>query len=310
MKHNVLKGLNFTGLPFKSTFEPLHIIDNVKYDATHNKKDLWILLQDMSKAYDHVNIFMLIKALERLHIPFNFLRFILKMFGNRHNQIFTLFGNTDSYKVISGIDQGEIISPLLWCIYYDPLLCRIQNSAYGYSLTHSWKPNILYDEMETMTIKTSALAYMDDTLWIAKFRDDLNNIINIAESFYRLNHIKVNWDKSVLLINNSRQNQPLICDINGNLTKIDPLSLNDSTRYLGLWISLGRNKTFTIKLLQNEIKNAVNIMFKKWLTDKQLVYIFNTVLTPRLEYRAQTIALSERQCDAICSPYQAFMKKS
>ena len=137
VKHNILKGLNFTGLPFKSTFEPLRIIDNVKYDAMHNKKDLWILLQDMSKAYDRVNIFMLIKALERLHIPFNFLRFILKMFGNRHNQIFTLFGNTDSYKVISGIDQGEIISPLLCCIYYDPLLCRIQNSAYGYSLTHS-----------------------------------------------------------------------------------------------------------------------------------------------------------------------------
>jgi hypothetical protein len=52
VKHNILKGLNFAGLPFKSTFKPLHIIDNVIYDAKHNKKDLWILLQDMSKAYD------------------------------------------------------------------------------------------------------------------------------------------------------------------------------------------------------------------------------------------------------------------
>jgi hypothetical protein len=66
VEHNILKGLNFAGLPFKSTFEPLHIIDNIKYDANHNKQDLWIMLQDMSKAYDRVNIFMLIRALERL----------------------------------------------------------------------------------------------------------------------------------------------------------------------------------------------------------------------------------------------------
>ena len=121
----------------------------------------------MSKAYDRVNIFMLICALERLRIPFNFLRFILKIFGNHHNQIFTSFGNTDSYQVMSGIDQGEIISPLLWCIYYNPLLCRIQNSSHGYSLSHTWKPNILLNDTTSITIKVSTLAYMDNTLWIA-----------------------------------------------------------------------------------------------------------------------------------------------
>ena len=40
VQHDVLKGLNFAGLPFKSTFEPIHILDNVKYDATHNNHDL------------------------------------------------------------------------------------------------------------------------------------------------------------------------------------------------------------------------------------------------------------------------------
>ncbi|CAI2199969.1 8987_t:CDS:1, partial [Funneliformis geosporum] len=45
-------------------------------------------------------------------------------------------------------------------------------------------------------------------------REDLTNIVTIAESFYKLNHIKVNWEKSVLMINNARDPQPLICDIN------------------------------------------------------------------------------------------------
>jgi hypothetical protein len=105
---------------------------------------------------------------------------------------------------MSGIDQGEIISPLLWCIYYDPLLCRIQNSSHGYSLSHTWKPNILLNATDSINVKVSTLAYMDDTLWIARSREDLTAIIEIAEDFYKLNHFKVNWDKSVLLTNKAK----------------------------------------------------------------------------------------------------------
>ena len=155
IKHNVLKGLNFAGLPYKSTFELLRIVDNIKYNAIINNKDLWVLSQDMSKAYDRVNLFMLIRALERLRIPFNFIRFILKMFGNRFNQVFTSFGNTEPYKVVSGIDQGEVISPLLWCIYYDPLLCRIHESPLGYSMSHKWKPDIATSAIASNSIKIS-----------------------------------------------------------------------------------------------------------------------------------------------------------
>jgi len=224
----VLKGLNFAGLPYKSTFEPLRIVDNIKFDSITNNKDLLILSQDMSKAYDRVNLFMLIRALERLHIPFNFIRFILKMFGNRYNQVFTFFGNTDPYRVVSGIDQGEIISPLLWCIYYDPLLCRIHNSELGYNMTHQWKPDVSTSDTLTNSIKISTLAYMDDTLWIAKSNDDLTEIMKIADSFYDLNFIKVNWDKSVLLTNKERLCQPItLPSINGTTT-IHPLPTNES----------------------------------------------------------------------------------
>jgi len=135
VQHNILKGSNFAGLPFKSTFDPIHIIDNIKQDAIVNKSELWVLLQDMSKAYDRVNVFTLVKAMERLRIPFGFINIIMKLFIPRLNRIFTAHGNTDPYVVFSGIDQGEVISPLLWCIYYDPLLCRVQESPYGYKMS-------------------------------------------------------------------------------------------------------------------------------------------------------------------------------
>ena len=52
---HVLGNNNFAGLPGKSIFEPLHIVNNVMEEAKETGKELWLLLQDMSKAYDLVN---------------------------------------------------------------------------------------------------------------------------------------------------------------------------------------------------------------------------------------------------------------
>ena len=60
---------NFAALPGKSTNEPIHTINCILEDARDNKKELWLLFQDMSKAYDHVNRQFLYKALQRICIP-------------------------------------------------------------------------------------------------------------------------------------------------------------------------------------------------------------------------------------------------
>ncbi len=70
---------------------------------------------------------MLQKAMLCLKIPSPFITFITNLFTNHINQIFTYHGITDPYNVLVRIDQGEVICPLLWCIYYNPLLYYIQN---------------------------------------------------------------------------------------------------------------------------------------------------------------------------------------
>ena len=96
-----------------STFEALRIIDNILQDAKDFNKEIWFYLQDMSKAYDKVNICMLQYAMNKIKLPQLFIRFITNLFTNHTNQIFTLFGLTDPYDLLVGIDQGEVIYPLL-----------------------------------------------------------------------------------------------------------------------------------------------------------------------------------------------------
>ena len=49
-------------------------------DAKEHHKPVWILLQDLSKAYDRVDLVILRKAMEHIKIPSSCINFILDFF--------------------------------------------------------------------------------------------------------------------------------------------------------------------------------------------------------------------------------------
>ncbi|CAB4442138.1 unnamed protein product [Rhizophagus irregularis] len=121
----------------------------------------------MAKAYDKVNIHMLKKAMERLKLPDYFISLICDLFLEQKNQVFTAVGKTNPYNVLTGINQGEIISPLFWCIYYDLLLCQLQQGNHGYEIIAKYKKDIYSDYIKESIIFPGK-AYMDDTTLLAK----------------------------------------------------------------------------------------------------------------------------------------------
>ena len=199
--HQILNPHNYVALPGNSTNNLIHILNNFLEDAKCTKKHIWILSQDMSKAYDSVNIQLLMKALKRLNKPNQLVNILINLLSNWSNQIITNLGLTPSYEVQDGIDQGETITPLLWRIYYDPLISHIYNTYTGYTATTKWLTQICPNKYQTATAHTSVLAYMDDTLWLANSLEQLQLIIQTAASFYTMAHIQVNPHKSFLTSN-------------------------------------------------------------------------------------------------------------
>ena len=79
---------------------------------------------------------MLQKSMERIKIPNNAINFIINLFRNRILKTITDYGLTDQVVAGDGLDQGETISPLLWRIFYDPLISKIQNNPkFGYTMS-------------------------------------------------------------------------------------------------------------------------------------------------------------------------------
>src|SRR5260363_197480 len=153
-------------------------------------------------------------------MPSPLVNIIINLLTNQSNRVITNFGLTQSYKVQDGIDQGETITPLLWRIYYDPLISKIFNTYTGYTSTTTWTTTIAPPIFDKTEASTSVLAYMDDTLWIAQSFQQLQQILQTASSFYQMANIRVNSYKSVLVSNTNQL--PLITFLNSSIqTKPD-----------------------------------------------------------------------------------------
>ena len=302
-QHKVLRGENYAGLPGGSTLELIKILNAVIEEARENNKECWMLFQDISKAYDRVKLPMLQKAMKRIKIPDRCIRFISSLFTNRRNKVITSYGLTSEYKVLVGIDQGEVISPLLWCIYYDPLLCEAQQVKQAYTMKHCWKPNLTNNQIIEIKKSINAIAYMDDTTWLANSKTSLKSTLTIAQEFYELNGILVNKEKSVLMVINPRKDHvkdydiPLQLVFGNNTINIKPLQPKESTRFLGMWVNAQGDKEFVRNQIRSEVIKITNVLKKKQVTDKQII-----------EYRMQLTVFSMKECNKLRAEYHKLFK--
>src|SRR6185369_7154382 len=199
-------------------------------------------------------------------------------------------------------DQGEIISPLLWRIFYDPLLCKIQdNEKLGYTMQCTWQPNMTSQESNKLELHSAAIAYIDDTTWVSYSKQNLQMILEDAREFYLANNSQINSSKSVLLNINSTEKNDYDNNVQAGLNRdiVQRMNSKESTRFLGIWLSDKDPKKDTILRTQQEIDKITTALKNKKATDKQALYIFNNVLIPRIEYRTQICHISQQECDKL-----------
>ncbi|KAF0526188.1 RNA-directed DNA polymerase from mobile element jockey-like [Gigaspora margarita] len=139
---------------------------------------------------------------------------------------------------------------------------------------------------------------MDDTLWIAQSFQQLQQILQIASSFYQMANIKVNLHKSILVSNTNHL--PSITFLNSS---IQTQPLHTPFKFLACWFTTNSKSYPQIKLIIQKIYEIINTLNTKKITDKQASYIINTVIIPILEYRIYNIVLPQSTCNKILTKY-------
>ncbi|KAG9307489.1 hypothetical protein G9A89_017319 [Geosiphon pyriformis] len=98
--------------------------------------ELWLVLQNMQKAYNSVGWEYLKKSLVRIKMCSKFIWFFGSIHKDCTNHVITDFSLTDGYHVHNGLDQEEVFFFLLWHIFYDPLLFGSSQSTTQHILNY------------------------------------------------------------------------------------------------------------------------------------------------------------------------------
>ena len=113
--------------------------------------------------------------------------------------------------------------------------------------------------------------------------------MDIADEFYKITNTAINKDKSELIIH--RKLIPKSVDLKFRNENIIISPATEPVRFLEVWLTFSKKKSFVNQQLKNEIIRFCNIIKRKLLTDIQMSYVFNMVLAPFLIYRLQIYIL-------------------
>ncbi|GES87450.1 reverse transcriptase family protein [Rhizophagus clarus] len=298
-RHKMLKGHNFCGLKNEDTTIPLIILNSIIEDAKELDKELHVVTQDIKKAYDSVSIDSLGLALDRLNMPVNLTKWICNLYKERSIQTITAFGLTDNVIAQDGIDQGDALSPLMWQIFYDPLLMRLQNRrCEGYKMGIEWPTNICTRSTYKLEMQILAMAYMDDTIYLDHSVTGVQESIDIADDFYRIHNIEVNGSKiDYIAINTSEEKDK--CKVSIGCDQIEHCPTLKAIRYLGCYFSSHRQAAKIKKIIKDIIDDFLRSLRSKAISVGQLEYLVDRILIPRCAYIGQLTNLSESEWDAL-----------
>ena len=165
------------------------------------KKKVYVAFLDVRKAFDTVwHNGLLLKLLQ-----FLFPKYIWTLLFNwyRHSNSAVLWNSriSRSFQIEQGVHEGAVLSPLLYCIYVNELLCQLSSSGYG---------------VYVHNIFCGSPMYADDLALVGHSISDLQNMLNIVSNFpfdwwYKLNASKsavvVIGEAQAARIRNSKQRQ-------------------------------------------------------------------------------------------------------
>ena len=144
----------------------------------------------------------------------------------------------------NGVKQGGILSPILFCVYIDELLCRLKRSKVG-----CYMGNRFY----------GAIGYADDLCLLAPSRSAACVLLNICEEYGKEYNVKFNSTKSHLILYNFSDHtvQPLIMNS-------QPLIIHSNATHLGRPVGNPDCNDLAVTKGINELTWRTNYVMRKF----------------------------------------------
>ena len=132
---------------------------------------------DASKAFDRVSHLKLFSKLLEKNLPPIIIRLLFSWYRDQKFSVFWNKSLSKDFSVSKGVRQGGVLSPILFIVYIDELLTRLESQGVGCYWSHYFAGAFGYaDDIVLLSPSASALRMMFNTC--CQFAKDYNLIFN------------------------------------------------------------------------------------------------------------------------------------
>jgi hypothetical protein len=172
-----------------STTQCTFVLNEIIDYYMRNDSSVFVTLLDASKAFDRVNYIRLFSLLRRRGLCPLLTRFLLMLYAGQSLSVKWQEETSSPFGCRNGVKQGAVVSPVLFCIYMDTLLQRLEGSGLGCHVGHKF---------------IGAISYADDLTLIAPTHEATQRMLIICEEFANEYDVLFNSTKSQVVVFNHK----------------------------------------------------------------------------------------------------------
>ena len=167
------------------------VLKEVVSHYNSNGSNVFACSLDATKAFDRVNYVKLFNLLLERNLPGVIIRLLFDSYSRQFVHTRWNSALSDPIPMENGVKQGGVLSPILFCIYFDELLKRIERTGIGCHIGHHFY---------------GGLGYADDVVLLSPTVRGLQLLINTCEKFATEHNV----DMLQMLVANRHTEQPLL----------------------------------------------------------------------------------------------------
>jgi hypothetical protein len=264
-------------VPMNGCHEHGFIQTAVLNQTKRKRRKLYQVWYDLENAFGSVDHSLLLDILEAFKLPDAFIDIIRDIYHDAWIEVKTNEGFTPAIPNTRGVKQGCPLSPMLFNLFVEPLLRRLEE--YDSS-------GIKFDRTSTAI---NHLAYADDLTVFCRDPLGIKQLHGIVERYLAWVQISANINKCSLLAitntRNGRQLQDTSTKLELDGVSLPTISLQESYKYLGIATSMRRSdqKDQTVTRRQ-KVMGEIHLLFQSRLLSWQKLKALHTYLLPQLEF--------------------------
>ena len=275
--------------PGRSTIPQVLTLRRLIEGITEKQLTATLLFVDFSKAFDSIHRGTMLNILRAYGIPEKIVRGIGALYQNTTAQVRTPDGDTDFFKVLAGVLQGDTLAPYLFIIVLDYVLRTSldKNTGLGFTL-HPRRSR----RCPAVTITDADFA--DDLALFADNNKDAEALLLVLEVAAEAVGLRINRDKTEYM--SFRTTGTIKCKSGERLDEVT------NFKYLGSWLASSTADMKTRIAQSWKAHNKLDKIWKSSLSREMKISLFRSLVLSILLYGAEAWTLtvaSQKKLDGV-----------